>query len=520
MMQGKENMKNESLRSEKLIKNTFWATFGYIIYALIGFVSRSIFVNQLGDTITGVATLFSSILSLLSMAELGFGTAISIHLYKPVAENDHKKVAALINLYRKTYTVIAFVVLAIGMLLLPFLNIIVKSDGDIANLRLYYVLYILKSVVSYCYAYKSVLITVSQESHFTANISNMILVLVTLGQTLILHFKASFIGYLIIGIFGTLVTNILVSAKADKLYPYLNEFRAENVSDEEKQSIYSFIKATAVDRISISIKSATDNMIISGVVNIAVTGIVGNYNMIISTAYTFLGFFFNNATPAVGNMVATADKDSQYNTFLDFEYITFWLYGFVSVGMLCTLTPFVRDIWIRKPGMVLSPITLFLIVFNFFFTGTCIPASIFFSVKGLIKKMPLINAITVILNLIFSLWLVGIYDVNGVYMGTILSFMMTNLTLTHYYVLKYHFDGRYGKYLALYAKCLAIVAVCRVACVCRCNKIAITGFIGIIAKVIFCSMVYNIMFFTATFRSREFISIFTLIKNILKSRLA
>ena len=97
-------MKNESLRSEKLIKNTFWATFGYIIYAIIGFISRSIFVNQLGDTITGVATLFSSILSLLSMAELGFGTAISIHLYKPVAENDHKKVAALINLYRKTYT--------------------------------------------------------------------------------------------------------------------------------------------------------------------------------------------------------------------------------------------------------------------------------------------------------------------------------------------------------------------------------------------------------------------------------
>lgn len=512
-------MSEKPLRSEKLIKNTFWATFGYIIYAVIGFVSRSIFVNQLGDTITGVATLFSSILSLLSMAELGFGTAISIHLYKPVAENDHKNVAALINLYRKTYTVIAFVVFGIGMLLLPFLNIIVKSDGDIANLRLYYVLYILKSVMSYCYAYKSVLLTVNQETHYKSNISNAILIAVTLGQTLILHFTASFIGYLIIGIFGTLVTNILVSVKADKLYPYLNEYKSEKASDQEKKSIYSFIKATAVDRISTSIKSATDNMIISGVINIAVTGIVGNYNMIISTAYTFLGFFFNNATPAVGNMVATADKDSQYNTFLDFEYITFWLYGFVSVGMLCTLTPFVRDIWIRKPGMVLSPITLFLIVFNFFITGTCIPASIFFSVKGLIKKMPFINVVNVILNLILSMRLVRIYDIDGVYIGTVISFALTNLTLTHYFVLKYHFEGKYKRYLLLYFKCLAIVAFCRAICVFCCNKITFAGFIGLAVKVILCSFMFNVVFFLLTFRSREFLSIYRLIINLIKKRM-
>lgn len=363
-------MENEAVRSKKLIKNASWATAGYLAYAIAGFVSRSIFVNQLGDVITGVATLFTSVMSLLSMAELGFSSAISIHLYKPVAEGDKERICALLNLYRRAYKIVALFVLGLGLCLTPLIHLFVKTDQVVPQLRWYFLLYVTKSVVSYCYAYKSVLITVNQESYHSSVISNTVLVAVTVLQAAALHFTANYTLYLVIGILGTLVTNIWVSAKADRLYPFMKEYPDAAVSEEEKRSVFSFIKATAIDRISGTLKTTTDNLIVSGVVNVAITGIVGNYNMIITTVNTFLTFFFHNLAPAVGNMVATTDKESQYRTFRDLEFITFWVYGFLATGMLCTLTPFVRDVWIRNSNMLLPQRTLMLLVLSFFLSGT------------------------------------------------------------------------------------------------------------------------------------------------------
>lgn len=511
-------MGNNSNRSEKIAKNMFWATVGHMAYAVAGFVSRSVFVSQLGDAITGVATLFSSILVLLSMAELGFGSAAAIHLYKPVAEQDEKRICALINLYRRAYLGIGMSVLGIGLALMPFLHNFIKTDYTIDNLRLYFFLYLLKSAASYLFAYKSILISVNQESFYKANITNIVLVLVTILQAGVLYYTSSFITYLVIGIMGTIVTNLWVSLKADQLYPYLKRYKTEVVSEEEKRSIFSFIRATAVDRIAVSVKTATDNVIISSVVNVAVTGIAGNYNMILSTVTTFLGFFYNNVSPAVGNMISTTDKKAQFNTFLDLEYLSFWLYGFLSTGMMCVLTPFVRDLWIRHPEMILPQSTLFWILLNFFLTGTAATPTIYFSATGMIKRMPFINVFTVIINLIASMVLVMNFDVSGVYMGTVASMVLANLPLTIYYTIRYYFEGRFKPFLTLYSYCTFVTILCAVPSIWICNQIIQRGFIGIVLKIIVCTVVYNIVFVFATIKMREFSSIYTLLKNMIGQR--
>lgn len=509
-------MEKKTLRSEKLLKNTVWATIGYLGYAIAGFVSRSIFVSQLGEELTGVSTLFSSILNLLSMAELGFHNAIAIHLYKPVAEGDKRKISALLNLYKKAYRVIAAAVFAMGMALIPFIHLFAKTESVIVHLRWYFFLYVLKTALSYCYAYKGTLISVHQENYRKANITNLLLIITTVAQTVALYYTANFTLYLVIAVLGVLVTNLLIHREAGKLYPYLEEYKEEKVSPEEKKSIFAYIKAASLNKISLSVKTATDNMITSAFVSVVATGIVGNYVMITGTVEKFLGFFFWNCSPAVGNMVETTDKDSQYNTFLDLEYIAFWIYGFLSAGMLCVLTPFVRDLWIRKPDMVLGTSTLLLLILNFFLTGTNFPATIFFEVRGLIKKMPYINVLNLAVNLVVSLLLVRWLDVDGVYIGTVLSLALTTLPLTHYLVLRHHFDGRYWPYIRLYLYYLAVTAVGSAACVALCSQIGWTGLLGIAAKIASCTVVYNAIFLLASCRTREFRSIFNLVKKILK----
>ena len=509
-------MINNTLRSEKLLKNATWSTIGYLVYALIGFVSRSIFVYQLGEELTGVSTLFSSILNLLNMAELGFSNAISIHLYKPIAEGNERKIAALMNLYKKAYWAVAIFIFVAGMAMLPAIHLFVKADSVVPHLRWYFFLYILRTVLSYCYAYKGTLIAAYQEDYRRTNITNALLIVTTVLQTVALYYSANFTLYLLIAVLGTLLTNLLIHRQAGKLYPYLDKYKDEKVSAEEQKSIFAYIKAASVNKISLSVKSATDNMITSAFVNVVVTGIVGNYVMVTGTVEKLLGFFFWNCSPAVGNMVATTDKESQYNTFLDLEYIAFWIYGFLSAGMLCVLTPFVRDVWIRKDNMVLDNTTLALLLFNFFLIGTNFPATIFFDVRGLIKKMPYLNLLNLLVNLVVSLGLVKWLDVNGVYIGTVVSLALTTLPLTHYLVLRYHFDGKYWPYLKLYLYYFVVTFVGCTACAAVCNQIGWTGLLGVGAKIVACTVVYNGIFLLSSFRTREFHSIFALVKKILK----
>lgn len=509
--------KNE-LRSEKLLKNATWATVGYLAYAIAGFVSRSVFIYKLGNELTGVSTLFNSILNLLSMAELGISGAISIHLYKPVADGDERKIAGLLNLYRKAYRVISLVVLGLGLSMLPFIEIFVKTDAKIPHLKWYFFLYVLRTVFSYCYAYKGTLISVYQEEYRKTNISNALLIISTILQTVTLYFTSSYTLYILIYVTSTLLTNVLISREADKCYPYLNQYKEETVSPEEKRSIFSYIKADSINKAASSIKTATDSMIISTFVNVVVTGIVGNYNMVVNTVNTVLGFFFTSSIPSVGNMMATTDKRAQYNTFLDLEFIAFWIYGFLGVGMLCTLTPFVRDVWIRQDNLILGQFTLFLLVLNFFITGTSIPVNVFFTAKGLIQKIPYLNIVNVLINLVLSLWLVQTYDVDGVYIGTVISFILSSLPLMAYMVLRHHFDGNYIPYVKLYGYYFLVVFLSGTACVAVCNLITPTGLVGIACRVLACTLVFNGIFLLASFWTREFRSILSLVRNIVKKR--
>ena len=120
---------------------------------LINFGTRKIFIVAFGENYLGISGLYSNILSVLSLAELGVGSAILYCLYKPVAENDYAHINALINYYKKLYRIIGLAVAAIGLLVVPFLNYLVNIEADIGNITLYYLLYLANIVASYFLVY-------------------------------------------------------------------------------------------------------------------------------------------------------------------------------------------------------------------------------------------------------------------------------------------------------------------------------------------------------------------------------
>ena len=160
-------------RTKNAVRIIFFKGLFQILNIVIPFVMRTVILHVLGVKYLGLNGLFKSILSILNLAELGVGSAMLFSMYKPIAEDDHDTICALMKLYRTLYRLIGLVVLAIGLGLTPFLHVLVKDEipADI-NLYVLYFMTLGSTVVSYwLFAYKNSLLTAHQRSDIVSKIA-------------------------------------------------------------------------------------------------------------------------------------------------------------------------------------------------------------------------------------------------------------------------------------------------------------------------------------------------------------
>ena len=166
------------------------------IKTVMTFVVRTIFIKILGQTYLGVNGLLTNVLSMLSLAELGIGTAINFSLYKPLAENDKVKISKLMTFYKNSYRIIALIVSIIGIIVFFFLDVIIKDANNIQDLNIIYFLFLANTVFTYLISYKETLITADQKAYKLTKINFIFTILVNIGQIIALIITRNFIVYL------------------------------------------------------------------------------------------------------------------------------------------------------------------------------------------------------------------------------------------------------------------------------------------------------------------------------------
>ena len=96
-------------------RNIVFGVMNKTILLICPFIERTIVQQFLGAEYLGLSSLFSSILSVLSLTEMGFTSAVIYNMYKPTAEGDVHKVNAFLNFYKNVYRVMGCVILAVGL---------------------------------------------------------------------------------------------------------------------------------------------------------------------------------------------------------------------------------------------------------------------------------------------------------------------------------------------------------------------------------------------------------------------
>ena len=210
-------------RTAYAMQNFAWSMMGTLVKALLAFASQTVFIYTLGSVYLGVNGLFTNILGMLSLAELGIGGAISFSLYKPLAEHDTKKIRQIINFYRSAYRMVAASVTVVGVAIIPFLNVIIKDADGIEHIRLIYSIYLFNTVTSYLLTYKTTLLSADQRGYIITNINTVIQVATSVLQITVLLIYKNFIVYLLIGALVQFVGKAVQNYATGRYYSYIRE---------------------------------------------------------------------------------------------------------------------------------------------------------------------------------------------------------------------------------------------------------------------------------------------------------
>lgn len=358
---------SEVSRVNKSLKNTVFGLVGMICALIVSFATKSVFVRLLGAEYNGVNGLFTNILQVLNLAELGFATSIAYALYKPLKAGDERTTAALMSYFAKIYRIIAIVVTVAGCCCIPFLQYLIAEDLSelsftINQLRGYFAMFLANTVCSYLLAYKRTIITADQNNYLVTNVDNTFNILLNIVQIILLLIYKNFYAYLATMIAKTVINNLVLHVIASKRYPYLHTYRKEKLSKLEKSAIFKNVQAAFLHRIGTVIIFSTTSIVISAFVSLVDAGKYSNYILIVNNVNMFINIIFNSVTASIGNLCVDESEERQYDIFKKIRYLAFFAAVFSYVCYIILFNPFI-EIWVGG-DMVMSMWVVFAISLN------------------------------------------------------------------------------------------------------------------------------------------------------------
>lgn len=501
---------NQNSRTVSSIKNIVFSLANQIITLGLGFISRYIFIKILGAEYLGINGLFSDILMMLSLADLGLGSAITYSFYKPLFEKDEHKISALTNFYKKIYSRIASAVAVIGLILVPFIDVIVNVSEPIPFLKVYYILFLLNSVASYLFVYKSSLINADQRNYIISFYSTLINIIKLVFQTMIIILTNSYVAYLLVQILCTLINNVMIGYKANRLYPFL--YKKADITLEEKKSILENVKSVFLYKISGVLLNGTDNILISILVSTVKVGYYSNYNMIIGTISRFIGTIFTSLNASLGSITISEKPEKRYEIFKVMQMISFWLSGIASVGIYLLIGDFVQ-LWIGKE-FVFDQFTLIAILSNFYIACTLPPIWSYREATGLFRKTKYIMLITAIVNIIASI-LMGIeWGLAGIIMASTIAKLSTYFWLEPIILFKDYFKVSAKTYFFSHIGNLGIVMIIAIMGDWIYGMFLEVSWASLILKTIIYMVLANIIYFIVYAKTKELKIILNKLKSL------
>ncbi len=463
-----ERLSRKNSRTVNTIYNFISSVGGQLVTILMHFFIRTVFINTLGKAYLGVGGLFSNILTMLSLTELGVGSAILFKLYDPIARGDHHRVAVLMKFYKNVYRLIGLVVSVLGLCLIPFLPNLIKDYDKLQALNLnavlIFCLYLAKSVSSYLFfAYKSAIIRANQKEYLINIFTYIFTILGGVAQIVCLLVFPNFEIYIAISILQVVLHNVAIAMLANRMYPYINEKTEDRIEKTEIKGLLKDCGALFLYKLNGVVLKATDNIVISTFIGIDMVGMYSNYYIFYTTINGLFTKIFGSVAHSLGNLHTTHDDAHEYEIFEVVNLLTAILGGTAFAGLFVVGDEFVLH-WIGASWQLAQPFS-FLMGFEIYTLAVRVALSKYRTTMGLFQQAKWRPLAGMIINLVVSIALVNFWGICGVLVGTLvadwITFMWYDPMIIHKYGFKNYkpVSAYYQRFLLYTGAVLAVSAL-------------------------------------------------------------
>ena len=402
-----------------------------LICLLLPFIVRTVFINTLGIEYLGLNSLFTSLLNIINLAELGVGSAISFSLYSAIAKNNRDDICSLLNLYRKYYFRIGIIILVIGILLIPFLPYICNLNVSI-NINIYavYILYLTNTALGYLlYSYKSSLFIAHQQNYIVNNINSIVNVLLNIFQLISLLIFKNYYIFLLILLISTILNNILVNLYSNKVYP--EYIPTGEIDSNSCKRINKKIKALFFYKIGGVVLTSVDSVVISYFIGLSALGKYNSYYYVITTLFGFIQIILGSLLAGIGNSIETESVEKNYNDFKKLMSLQSWLICFCTICLICLYQNFMY-LWIGKENMF-NLLFVILLSTYFYFWKMMDIINLYKDAAGIWEYDRYRPLIASIVNLGLNIALVNMIGIYGIIISTIISIIIIIFPWSSFY---------------------------------------------------------------------------------------
>lgn len=494
-------------------RNIVWGTASKVVLMLLPFFIRTIFIYTIGLEYLGLSSLFTSLLQILSLAELGFATAVVYSLYKPLTDNDTEMVCAIMAFLKKTYYCVGSVILFFGIIASFFLPHFIHGDvPDDINIYCLFYLYLANTVISYFFAgYKSALLTANQRDDIKSKVITFVNIAQYILQGAVLLIFKDFYIYVVVLPLATLSINAFNAYYTRRYFP---QYVAKGkLSKEQVKPMAKQIGGLFISRICAVSRNAIANILISSFIGLLTLAVYSNYVYIETSIHGMLTIVGASILAGVGNSIVKESEDKNYKDFMKFNFIYMWISGWCFCCLVNLFQPFMT-LWLGAKSTMHYP-TVVLLCLVFYFTAAGDMRNTYINATGIWwqnKWRPILEAIT---NLLLSFLLIKRFQVSGVLIATLVSLIFVNLWFGSKILYQEYFKTkRFRDFIISHMTYFVITAIAAAMTYICCSAIQMNNIAGLLLRLLFCIIMPNIIYIILYHRRTEFKDSLSFIKRL------
>ena len=504
-------------RTQNATRNIIFGIILKIYQILIPFFMRTAMIYLMGVEYLGLNSLFTSILQVLNLAELGVGSAMVYSMYKPIAEEDTKTICALLKLYKKYYFLIGIVIAIIGGILTPAIPKLINGNlPDELNIYVLYLLNLLATVMTYwLFAYKNSLLQAHQRSDVASKVSLYTNTIQYGLQLLTLWIFHNYYLYVIIMLATQALTNIITAIVATKMYPQYSPIG--KLSKEEVKLINRRIRDLFTAKLGTTIVNSADTIVISAFLGLTMLAMYQNYYFIMNAVISLLAIVFASCLAGVGNSMVTESIEKNYK---DFRVITFLINWIVTICMSCFATvyqPFIT-LWVGEKYKFNNIVVALFCVYFYLVVMQQING-MYKDAAGVWHQDRFRPLIAATFNLLFNLLFVKYLGIYAILLSTIASYILISMPWMIFNVFKYVFKRDWKEYALDFLLYFSFACVISIACYLLCRMTHGFSLITqVIVNIIISCIVSNILLIIIFRQNRYFKPMLNILNRMTKKR--